>query len=103
MVWGATFIFGFVRGLYESNTHAAMFDVIPAHLRSTVVGLMIMAAFLIGSLSPLLLGLLGDRFGTAQGLAYGFSLLSLAWLIGGCCLFTALLFTFKNDRLKDVQ
>jgi len=98
MVWAVTFIFGFVRGLYESNTHAAMFDVVPAHLRSTVVGLMIMVAFLIGSLSPLLLGFLGDRFGTAKGLAYGFSLLSVAWIIGGCCLLTALCFTFSKDR-----
>jgi MFS family permease len=100
MVWVVTFIFGFVRGLYESNTHAAMFDVIPAHLRSTVVGLMLMVAFLIGSQSPWLLGLLGKHYGTAQGLAYGFSLLSIAWIIGGFCILMALLFTFKKDRPK---
>jgi len=98
MVWVATFLFGFVRGLYESNTYAAVFDVVPAEIRSTVVGLMIMVAFLVGSQSPLLLGLLGDRYGTAQGLAYGFSLLSIAWIIGGLSILGALLFTFKKDK-----
>ncbi len=100
-LWIVIALFGFVRGLYESNTHAAIFDVVPPRLRSTVVGLMIMCAFLIGSLSPLLLGMLGDRYGTAAGLGAGFSGLSLAWLIGGLCLITALVFTYTRDRLKD--
>ncbi|MDR0871443.1 MAG: MFS transporter [Planctomycetaceae bacterium] len=99
LVWTATFLFGFLRGLYESNTHAAMFDVIPAQLRSTVVGLMIMTAFLIGSLSPLLLGYLSDQYpDEGLGLTYGFSILSMAWVIGGLCLLTALCFTFKKDK-----
>jgi sugar phosphate permease len=100
-IWIVIALFGFVRGLYESNTHAAMFDVVPPQLRSTVVGLMIMCAFLIGSLSPLLLGMLGDRHGTASGLGVGFSGLSLAWLIGGLCIVAALVFTYNRDRLKN--
>ena len=102
-LWVVIAIFGFVRGLYESNTHAAIFDVVPQRLRATVVGLMIMCAFLIGSLSPLLLGLLGDHYGTARGLGIGFSGLSLAWLAGGCCLVAALMFTYNKDRLKNNQ
>jgi len=100
-LWVVIALFGFVRGLYESNTHAAMFDVVPQRLRATVVGLMIMCGFLLGSLSPLLFGLLGDRYGTAAGLGIGFSCLSLAWLIGGLCLVSALVFTYNRDRLKN--
>ncbi|MCL2744225.1 MAG: MFS transporter [Planctomycetaceae bacterium] len=100
-LWIIIALFGFVRGLYESNTHAAVFDVVPQHLRATVVGGMIMCGFLIGSLSPLLLGMLGDRYGTAAGLGFGFSCLSLAWLIGGLCVAAVLFVTFKRDRLKE--
>jgi len=100
-LWVVIALFGFVRGLYESNTHAAIFDVVPPRLRATVVGLMIMCAFLIGSLSPLLFGLLGNRYGTATGLGFGFSGLSLAWLVGGLCIVSALAFTYKKDRLKN--
>lgn len=100
-LWAIVFLFGGLRGLYESNTHAAMFDVIPVRLRSTVVGLMIMCAFLVGSLSPLLLGLLGDYYGTEKGLTLGFRILAVAWLIGGLCVLGALLFTFSRDRLED--
>jgi sugar phosphate permease len=100
-LWIVISLFGFVRGLYESNTHAAVFDVVPKQFRATVVGLMIMTGFLLGSLSPLLLGFLGDRYGTASGLGFGFSLLSIAWLVGGVCLLTALFVTFKKDRLTN--
>ncbi|MDR2115699.1 MAG: MFS transporter [Planctomycetaceae bacterium] len=101
ILWTTVFLFGMMRGLYESNTHAAMFDVIPSRLRSTVVGLMIMTAFLFGSFSPLLLGWLGDVYGTEKGLAFGFQILSFTWLLGGCCLLSSFLFTFHNDQLKQ--
>ncbi|MDR2706991.1 MAG: MFS transporter, partial [Planctomycetaceae bacterium] len=100
-LWITIFFFGGMRGLYESNTHAAMFDVIPLQLRSTVVGLMIMTAFLFGSLSPLLLGWLGDIYGTEKGLAFGFQILSFAWLLGGCCVFSSFLLTFNKDKQKQ--
>ncbi|MDR1269264.1 MAG: MFS transporter [Planctomycetaceae bacterium] len=99
-LWITIFLFGGMRGLYESNTHAAMFDVIPLSLRSTVVGLMIMTAFLFGSFSPLLLGWLGDIYGTEKGLAFGFQILSFTWLLGGCCVFSSFFITFNKDQQK---
>jgi MFS family permease len=77
-----------------------MFDVIPLSLRSTVVGLMIMTAFLFGSFSPLLLGWLGDIYGTEKGLAFGFQILSFTWLLGGCCVFSSFFITFNKDQQK---
>ena len=100
MLWLVIAVFGALRGLYESNTHAAMFDVVPPNLRSTVVGLMIMTAFLIGSLPPVFLGYLAERLGPEKGLALGFQILSASWLIGGCCVFTAFCFTLGRDRIK---
>ncbi|MDR1962329.1 MAG: MFS transporter [Planctomycetaceae bacterium] len=101
VMWTTIFLFGSMRGLYESNTHAAIFDVVPSQLRSTVVGLMIMTAFLFGSFSPLLLGWLGDIYGTENGLAFGFQVLSFAWFLGGCCILVSFLFTFNKDLLKN--
>ena len=94
-------MFGLFRGLYESNTHAAIFDVVPPRLRATVVGLMLLVAMTIGSFSPTLFGYLGNLYGTAEGVALAFRLVSLAWILGGLCLLTALLATFKKDRLKE--
>ena len=101
-LWLVIAAFGLMRGLYESNTHAAMFDVVPPNLRATVVGLMIMTAFLIGSLPPLFLGYLAEHFGPEKGLALGFQILSAVWLIGGCCILAAFCFTLKKDRIETI-
>lgn len=94
------FLFGAMRGLYESNTHAAIFETVPVQYRASLVGLMIMSAFLIGSTSPFLIGKLQDLYGKTEGLTIGFSCLSLAWIIGGLAVMTAAFFTYNKDRKK---
>lgn len=94
------FLFGAMRGLYESNTHATIFETVPVQYRASLVGLMIMCAFLIGSTSPLLIGKLQDLYGKTQGLTIGFSCLSLAWIIGGLAVMSAAFFTYSKDRKK---
>ena len=101
MLWIVLFIFGLFRGLYETNTHAAIFDVVPPKLRAMVVALMLLAAMGIGSFAPTLFGYLGERYGTAEGIALAFRLVSAAWILGGCCVLIALLFTFRKDKLRD--
>lgn len=101
MLWVILFLFGLLRGLYESNTHAAVFDVVPPHLRATVVGLMLLFAMLIGSCSLTFFGYLGTKYGTGPGVALAFRIVSVTWVIGGLCVLSALLFTFKKDRLKQ--
>jgi MFS family permease len=103
ILWIVLFIFGLLRGLYESNTHAAIFDVVPPKFRATVVALMLLAAMGIGSFAPTVFGYLGDRYGTAEGIALAFRLVSVVWILGGLCVLSALLFTFKKDRLKEMQ
>ena len=101
VVCAAMFCFGAMRGLYEANTQASIFDVVEPRMRSSLVGLMIMTAFLIGSLSPLLLGKLQDVYGPADGLSRGFVILSGTWVLGGLAVLACALFTFKRDRIAE--
>ena len=89
--------FGFFRGVYEANMHAALFEVIAPHQRASAVGTMSMLGLLIGSLSPWLMG----KFREGEGLGAGFSALSAAYLLGGLAVGAAVLFTFRRERRAD--
>jgi len=93
--------FGVFRGLYEANTHAALFQVIAPRHRASAVGIMTMLAFLAGSLSPWLLGRLRESHPAGQGLGYGFSALSGAYLLGGVAVLAAVFFTFRRDYYRE--
>jgi MFS family permease len=93
--------FGLFRGLYEANTHAALFQVITPRYRASAVGIMTMLAFLVGSLSPWLLGHLRETCPAGQGLGLGFSALAGAYLLGGLALVMAILFTFRRDYCPE--
>jgi MFS family permease len=96
-------LFGWFRGLYESNTHAAMFDVIEHRYRASAVAITVMLAFLAGSASPWLLGKCCVWFGEGHGLSYGFAGLSLAYLIGAAAVATARLAFIHRDRLTEPE
>ena len=94
-------LFGWFRGLYESNTHAALFDVVEHRHRASAVAIMVMIAFLVGSTSPWLLGECREWFGSGCGLSRGFVGLSSAYLIGAVAVATARLAFFRRDRLVE--
>ncbi|MDO4575056.1 MAG: MFS transporter [Planctomycetia bacterium] len=94
-------VFGLFRGLYETNTHAAMFDVVPPEIRSSAVAFMTFIAFLVGSLGPMVLGILAEHYGKSTGLSYGFQFLGVVYFIGFFAVLVALLFTFKRDRITE--
>ena len=122
-------VFGLCRGLYESNTHASLFDVIPSRYRASAVGVMVMLGFLAGSTSPWLLGKLRDHMDVpvaaqaevsaaapasdstaavspaatprGRGLSLGFSLLSIAYLVGALAVAVAAFTTFYRDRVLE--
>lgn len=117
-LFGLFFLMGVCRGFYECNTHAAVFETVPAKYRSTTVGFMIMFAFLIGSWSAQMVGACVDsavaasvaelgEAGTAQGYVDGyrtaFTALSCAWLIGAVCVGFAAFGTFARDRQKRLD
>lgn len=101
IAFAAMGVFGLFRGLYEANTHAALFQVIAPRHRASAVGIMTMLAFLAGSLAPWLLGHLRETMPAGQGLGFGFSSLSAAYVAGGIAVLAAVLFAFHRERLPD--
>ena len=98
----ATMAYGVFRGLYEANTQASVFDVVRPEHRSSVIGLGNMVAFLMGSLSPLMIGALSDRLGM-RGFEIGFGILGGSYLVGAIAMAAAFFFTFKRDRITNYQ
>nr|WP_295926252.1 MFS transporter [uncultured Dyadobacter sp.] len=92
----ALFIFGLFRGAYDSNIFASLYEVVPAGLRSSASGLMLMCAFLAGAFSPYLLGALKPTL----GLSLGLSLLSVAYILGGAFIIVGALLFFKRDQVQ---
>jgi len=91
-------VFGLFRGLYESNTHASLFEVIEPKYRSSAVGAMVMVAFLAGAAAPWLMGVLCDQGLTMSSVFAGYS---LAYVIGGLAVGLALVVFYKRDRIVE--
>ena len=62
-------LFGVFRGVYDSNLMASLFDIIPQRYHASGAGIMLSCAFVFGSTSPLVLGLMKERFASATGIA----------------------------------
>jgi len=62
-------LFGVFRGVYDSNLMASLFDIIPQKYHASGAGLMLSCAFVFGSTSPVVLGLVKDVFSSSAGLA----------------------------------
>lgn len=88
-------IFGFFRGLYDSNLFASLYDVVEPRLRASATGLMLAFAFVVGSAAPTILGWMKTRVGLAAGMS------SLAWfyLLGAACVLIAIIFFRRRDTL----
>jgi MFS family permease len=91
-------LFGLFRGLYESNTHASLFEVIEPRYRASAVGAMIMTAFLAGGTAPWLMGELCDRGLSLSSVFAGYS---LAYVVGGLAIGVALLVFYRRDRIVE--
>jgi MFS transporter, Spinster family, sphingosine-1-phosphate transporter len=94
---------GVCQGMYQSNTPASLFDVIEPRYRSSALGVEIMIAYLIGSVSPWMLGRLREAFDDGMGLSYGFASLGGVYILGGVATCAALLFTFRKDRYIETM
>ncbi|HPC49741.1 MAG TPA: MFS transporter, partial [Kiritimatiellia bacterium] len=99
--WIAMAGYGIFRGLFEVNTHASLFDVVPAKFRSTAVGLMTMTAFFLGTVPPKLIGKFCDLHGKVAGIQQGFTVLAFAYVLGAVAIFCSMLFTFNRDRVLE--
>lgn len=94
LVYVAFGVFGFFRGMFDSNIYASLFSVIPEHVRSSVIAAMVMIAYIFASIAPTILGFIKPIF----GLSGGISSLSLFYLTGGLLILIGSVSTFKRDR-----
>ena len=86
-------LFGFFRGVYDSNLFASLFDVVAPRYRASASGLMLCFGFVIGSSSPMVLGWIRDNSGMGAAIAS----LSGFYLVGGLLIFIARTFFFARD------
>ncbi len=88
--------FGFGRALFDANTYAILYDVIPEKYQSSASGIMLMIGFSVGSLSPIILGYLKPII----GLSTGISLLAIIWVFCGLLFVVGYKYYFKKDYDK---
>jgi len=98
-VYIALFFFGISRGMYDSNIFASLYDVIEEKFRATATGFMLMFAFVVGSTSPYLLGVLKPALGLSNGIAS----LSVIYFLSAFIILIAMLFTLKKDHQKLIS
>lgn len=88
--------FGFARAFFDANTYTVLYDVIPEKYHSSASGTMIMTGFLVGSMSPVVLGYLKPLF----GLSFGISLLAGVWVFCGLLLIFAAKYLYQKDYIR---
>lgn len=98
-VWTSAALFGVFRGLFEANVFTSLFDVVSEKYRASSVGFFDVLAGSIGSLAPIGIGWLSDRYGV-RGFEIGFSLLGVVLLFAAVLTAISLLFTYRKDCRK---
>ena len=92
-------LFGFFRGIYDSNLFAALYDVVDPKYRSSATGVMLAFGFIVGALAPVFLGWVKTAFSLANGISF----LSVFHLIGGILLITAAKFYYHKDFVVETR
>jgi MFS family permease len=85
--------FGFARAFFDANTYTVLYDVIPEKYHSSASGVMLTIGFGVGSLSPVILGVIKP----VVGLSLGISSLAVIWVVCGVLLLVAYKFYFRKD------
>lgn len=82
-------LFGFFRGVYDSNQFASIFDVIEPRYRASAMGMVLMFAFAFGAVAPVVMG--------AIGIARGLTALAGFFIAGAAIIAVARIFFLKRD------
>jgi len=93
----ALFALGLAQGVYEAAHYPAMFDCIAPRYRSVTTGLTGCMAFLMGSLSPVVIGWMSDRMSMRAGIMS----LGAFYLMGALLLVPAQIWFFKKDKVEN--
>ena len=101
VVYAALAGFGFFRAFFDANTYSILYDVISERYHSSSSAVLQMFGFGMGSLAPLILGLMSPKLGLSGGIAT----LAVIWVVAGIVLLVAKFFFFDKDveRLKKSQ
>lgn len=99
-VWAAAAAYGIMRGLFEANAFASIFDVVPSCHRAGAVGFLNVIAGLVGSLAPIVLGWLSQTRGQ-RGFELGFAAMGGVLAVAAVLLAASALFTFGKDKLRE--
>jgi len=67
-VYLALGLFGLLRGIYDANLYAAIFDYVPDRLRATVASWIVAFAYLVGAVAPTAMGALKQYYGISAGM-----------------------------------
>ena len=87
-------LWGLVKGFYEANIFASVFDVIRPEARGTATGFMNMMGWLAGGgTAPVVVGYLSEQIGLSNAMA----LASLSYVVAGALLLTAALASAPRD------
>lgn len=95
-VFAALALFGFFRGLYDSNLLASLFEVVRPQARATATGIMLATAFLGGGFAPVVTGWLGEQ----MSLGWALSATSLCYLVSGAFILLDCVFFFRRDAAR---
>jgi MFS family permease len=95
VIYAALALFGFARGVYDSNIYAALYEVVPVRCRSSVTGLMISIAYAVGAAAPLLLGFIKQQ----SDLSVGMMLMGPVYALGAILIWIAARYFFRQDHL----
>lgn len=96
VVYAALAGFGFFRAFFDANTYSILYDVISERYHSSASAVLQMFGFGMGSLAPLILGLMSPKLGLSGGIAT----LGVIWVIAGIVLLVAKVFFFDKDAAK---
>ena len=96
IVYAALAGFGFFRAFFDANTYSILYDVIPQKYHSSSSAVLQMFGFGMGSLSPVILGLMSPIMGLSAGIAS----LAVIWIIAAVVLIAAMLLFFDRDKTR---
>jgi len=93
------FGFGLFKGMYDSNMFASLYEVIEEKYRAAATSFMLMIGFIVGSVSPYLLGVMEPRLGLSNGLA----MMSIVYFLSSIPVIVATIFTMKREKVISLH
>ena len=98
-------IFGFGKGLYDSNIFASLFDVVEPHSRATAAGVMNTVGWGGGALGPLFVGYFSQHGGYGseiENMSHAIAMTSVIYVVGVVMLLSIALVFIRRDSVQPI-